>query len=143
MWAVLEHVYEPERFIKRIVELLRPGGRLIALVTNFNSVQGRYFHLDDYPRHLTYFTKRSLRHICKEHGLKIIQMETDQNIFGGALNGGILYGLKRALGYSAYDALYEWRQLSDPDLFFGKWRGRDSALVRNISRFDRLITLPL
>lgn len=142
MWAVLEHVYAPSKFVERIAELLRPGGRFIALVTNFNSIQGRFFRLDDYPRHLTYFTKHSVQDLCRRYGLNVIRMRTGQDIFGGVLNGGMLCGLKRLFGYSADEAFSEWRQLWEPDLFFCCWRGRPSSLVRNISRFDRLITLP-
>lgn len=143
MWAVLEHVYAPDRFVKRAAELLRPGGRFIALVTNFNSIQGRFFRMDDYPRHLTFFTKSAVRGLCRKYGLNVGRVETSQKIFGGALNGGLVYGFKRLFGYTVEEAFAEWKQVSEPELFWCRWHGRPSALTRNISRIDRLLTLPI
>ena len=143
MWAVLEHVHNPADFIKKVERLLRPGGRLIALVTNLNSVQARIYRADDYPRHLTIFTKRSIRNICEQYGLVLNKFNTVQDIFGGSLNGGLVYIVKRIGGYSSEDAFKEWKQLKDPELFWVCWRGRPSAIIKNISRIDRFISLPV
>lgn len=142
-WAVLEHVYDPSRFIKKATSLLKPGGRMVVLVTNMNSIQARYYQADDYPRHLTLFTRSSVERLCQNHGLNFGRMSTDQNIFGGSLNGGLLYLIKRLFGYRAEEALAEWKQLDDPDLFWCKWRGKASSIVKMISKVDRLITLPI
>lgn len=143
MWAVLEHVRAPHRFIKRISKLLKPGGCFIATVTNFNSIQGRIYRLDDYPRHLTLFTKKSVRQLCGRYGLQLDRCITDQRLYGGALNGGGVYAVKRILGYSKDDARYEWRNVKDPNLFYAKFKGKHSSFVLTVSRIDRLITLPL
>lgn len=65
-WAVLEHVYSPAKFIEKAVTLLKPGGRLIVLVTNLNSIQSRLLCQDDYPRHLTIFTKSALKTLLEK-----------------------------------------------------------------------------
>jgi len=143
MWAVLEHIYAPAKFVERVASLLRPGGRFIATVTNFNSVQGGLFRQDDYPRHLTLFTKKSIRHLCARYGLVVARMETDQTIFGGALNGGLVFTTKRLFGYTASEAFAEWKQTTDPELFCCSWRGHPSPSMRTISRADRVITLPI
>lgn len=142
-WAVLEHVYEPARFIEKASRMLKPNGRLIVLVTNMNSIQCRYYRADDYPRHLTLFTNSSVKQLCKANGLDLSRISTDQKIFGGSLSGGGLYLVKRIFGYSTDEAMTEWKQLSDPELFWCKWKGRPSKLVRLISKLDRLVTLPL
>lgn len=142
-WAVLEHVYEPALFFEKAVRLLRPGGRIIGLVTNINSIQSRFYHADDYPRHLTLFSKKSLRVLSEKHSMTLINTHTGQEIFGGGLAGGLLYLFKRLFGYSSSDAFKEWRQIKDADLFWCKWRGKPSALVKNVSRLDRLLTRPL
>jgi len=142
LWAVLEHVYRPAAFIEKAATLLKPGGRLVVLVTNLHSVQARLFCQDDYPRHLTIFTKSALRRLCALHGLRIKSHATDQKIFGGALNGGLVYASKRLGGYSRDEAFAEWKQIRDPYLFWVQWRGRDSWLIRQMSRLDRLLTRP-
>jgi SAM-dependent methyltransferase len=139
-WAVLEHVQDPRRFVEKAAALLKPGGRLVALVTNLNSIQGRWFRADDYPRHLTLFTRRSVRDLARRYGLTVTRIWTDQSVFGGALNGGLVFLVKRLGGYSADEAFQEWRQIDDPLQFWAKWRGKPSALVLNASRLDRAIT---
>jgi 2-polyprenyl-3-methyl-5-hydroxy-6-metoxy-1,4-benzoquinol methylase len=142
-WAVLEHVHSPKDFVRRASELLRPGGRLVGLVTNFNSIQARWYRADDYPRHLTVFTANSLRRLCASHGLTVSRFSTDQTVFGGALNGGLLFVVKRLLGYTVEEAFREWKQVADGELFYSKWRGRTAPWVRQVSRLDRALTLPL
>ncbi len=142
-WAVLEHLPDPDPFLAKAARLLRPGGRMIALVTNFNSIQARYYRADDYPRHLNLFTAKAIRLLCEKHGLQVTRLQTDQSIFGGALNGGLLCLAKRLSGYTLEEVLQEWKQPNDPTLYWAKWRGRPSKLVRMISRIDRLLTWPV
>lgn len=141
-WAVLEHVYEPALFFEKAARLLRPGGKIVGLVTNINSIQSRVYHADDYPRHLTIFSKRSLRVLSEKNALSLTKTHTGQEIFGGSLAGGLLFLFKRLFGYSSIDALKEWKQIKDADLFWCKWRGKPSVLVKNVSRIDRLLTRP-
>jgi hypothetical protein len=136
-------VYDPRKFVEKASRLLKPGGKLIALVTNLDSIQARYYTADDYPRHLTLFTRNSLAKLGKATGLELTANTTDQKIFGGTLNGGLLYAFKRALGYSTDAAMREWKQIKQPDLFWATWRGRPSWLVKCVSRLDRLLSLPL
>lgn len=143
LWAVLEHVYHPGKFIEKASNLLKPGGRIIVLVTNLNSIQSRYYQADDYPRHMTIFTKNSMRRLCKRHGLLLNKVVTDQKIFGGTLNGGLVFAVKRLMGYQTPEAMREWKQLDDPDLFWSKWKGRPSRVIRMISRLDRVISYPI
>lgn len=143
LWAVLEHVYDPVAFVAKARKLLKPGGRLIVLVTNLNSIQSRYYQLDDYPRHLTLFTKGAVGRLCQRVGLKLLRVHTGQEIFGGSLVGGLPYAVKRVFGYSESEARSEWRQFRDPDLFWCQWRGRDSFLIKLISRVDRAVSYPI
>ena len=142
-WAVLEHVYNPARFIEKAVKLLKPGGRLIVLVTNLHSIQSRVLCQDDYPRHLTVFTKSALSTLFKKNGMSVHRSSTGQEIFGGALNGGLVYACKRLLGYSRNEAFREWKQSDNPYLFWTMWMGRHSRFIRWVSRIDRLFTKPL
>jgi SAM-dependent methyltransferase len=136
MWAVLEHVYEPQAYVRRVAEVLRTGGTFLGVVTNFNSIHARLLRADDYPRHLTMFTKESLARLLRSAGLRPKRMWTDQKLFGGRLRGAGTYLVKRALGYSIDEALYELRDQRDPELFCCKFRGRSSHLMKLISRLD-------
>jgi 2-polyprenyl-3-methyl-5-hydroxy-6-metoxy-1,4-benzoquinol methylase len=136
MWAVLEHVYEPRAFVQGVAALLKPGGRFFALVTNFNSIQARCFRQDDFPRHLTLFTHRSLRRLLHDAGMRVLRSTTDQSIFTGTLHGGLVYLAKRALRQPRDEIFAEWRQSDDPLAFCCKWRGRPSAALRWVSRID-------
>lgn len=142
MWAVLEHVYHPAQFIERASDLLRPGGRLVILVTNLQSIQARWFHADDYPRHLTIFTRHSLARLLRQNGLTIRRARTGQKIFGGALNGGFVYTAKRLGGYKKEEIFNEWKCVKDPLLYWAQWRGRPSRVMPWISRLDRVVTWP-
>jgi SAM-dependent methyltransferase len=143
MWAVLEHVYEPRPYVRKIAQLLAPGGTFIGVVTNFNSIQARLLRADDYPRHLTLFTRGSLRRLFLEAGLEPVRFWTDQRLFGGSLRGAITYGVKRALGYGADEAFFEMRDRHDPEAFCCKFRGKPSLAMKWVSRADQaLLWLP-
>lgn len=143
MWAVLEHVYEPNPYIAKVAKLLKPGGRFALLVTNFNSIQGRWYRADDFPRHLTLFTKRSLKRLLSKHGLVTTRAETNQKILGGSLYGSLVYAAKRTGGYLPDEIFYEWRNWADEHAFCCKWRGRESSILTWISRFDRALSWPI
>jgi SAM-dependent methyltransferase len=140
IWAVLEHISDPNVFMQCVSALARPGTRLVVLVTNFNSIQARLFKQDDFPRHLTFFTKRSAVSFLARHGFRTLKVRTDQSVFGGPLNGALVYVVKRLFGYGEHEAMHEWRYAADPLAFVSKWRGRDAPWLLWLSRLDRLLT---
>lgn len=136
MWAVLEHVYEPRRYVQHVSKLLADGGTFIGIVTNFNSIQSRLLRADDYPRHLTLFTKRSLTRLLRQAGLVPVRMWTDQQLFGGHLRGALSYAVKRMLGYTVDELLFEQRNFREPLAFCSTFKGRKSASIQWLSRID-------
>lgn len=67
-WAVLEHLAEPKRFLKKAEVILKPGGLCFVLVPNFRSLAirllgARYRYV--YPQHLNYFTTQTLRRLIE------------------------------------------------------------------------------
>lgn len=54
MWATLEHVPDPNAFLQRIHQLLRPGGIFIASVPNFSGLAQRILGPKD-------------RYVCRDH----------------------------------------------------------------------------
>ncbi len=75
LFHVLEHLSDPLAVLRRCFEILRPGGRLIVAVPNFESWQARlfrgaWFHLD-VPRHLMHFSPRSITRLLETVGVKV------------------------------------------------------------------------
>lgn len=58
----IEHLPDPKAFVDRLVDLLRPGGRLVASVPSTPSV-------DANPHHMHDFTEESFRRLFRGHGL--------------------------------------------------------------------------
>ena len=72
--STLEHIPSPLEHVRRIVELLKPGGTAYFTVPNYGSlplrlrlVKGR---LVTPPGHCSYFTTRTLRNLFAQEGLK-------------------------------------------------------------------------
>lgn len=63
-WAVMEHLFEPQKFLRKAVSILKPGGLCFILVPNMKSLAVRllgakYRYI--FPEHINYFTPRTLR----------------------------------------------------------------------------------
>ncbi|NJN15793.1 MAG: class I SAM-dependent methyltransferase [Oscillochloris sp.] len=75
MWDVLEHVHEPQRVLREVARLLRPGGRLILSLPNPDSLEARLLGEHwlgwDLPRHLNLFRPPLLRGILARHGMPV------------------------------------------------------------------------
>lgn len=70
MSHVIEHVPDPQETIRECHRLLRPGGVLVMLTPNTDSLGHRWFgkdwlHLDP-PRHLHLFNRRNLPKLCAD-----------------------------------------------------------------------------
>lgn len=70
--SVIEHFYYPERFIKEIYRVLKPGGLVITLCPDWKYNYKVYF--EDFT-HRTPFMSLSLRDIHLIHGFENIQVE--------------------------------------------------------------------
>jgi 2-polyprenyl-3-methyl-5-hydroxy-6-metoxy-1,4-benzoquinol methylase len=143
MWAVLEHIYQPREYVQKIHKLMSREGRFIGVVTNMNSIQSRLYGKDDYPRHLTIFTKKSLRKLLESSGFEVVRFWTDQKLFGGSVRGGLVFLIKLILGYSRHEVLAEWNDRNNPMAFCCEIKGRSSWLIKQISRLDKVLLGPL
>jgi ubiquinone/menaquinone biosynthesis C-methylase UbiE len=80
MWHVLEHVTNPEEYVKRISELLSDKGKVVIEVPNFNSwtrkATGEYWLGLDMEHHLNFFTPDILINLLKKYNFKIQKIHT-------------------------------------------------------------------
>ena len=76
LWHVLEHVDDLHFQTSEIVRLLKPGGRLIIALPNFQSFDCQYFKDKwaawDVPRHLNHFSSDTLQKMVVSLGFKPI-----------------------------------------------------------------------
>jgi SAM-dependent methyltransferase len=74
-WMVIEHLPDPRATLEEIHRLVVPGGWFVFSVPNLGCweprVFGRYWLGFDVPRHLQYFTPRSLRRLLSASGFAV------------------------------------------------------------------------
>lgn len=79
MWHVLEHVDDLKFQTKELMRLLKPGGRLIIALPNYQSFDCQYYKEDwaawDVPRHLNHFSRACLCGIFNEIGFQYIDTQ--------------------------------------------------------------------
>jgi 2-polyprenyl-3-methyl-5-hydroxy-6-metoxy-1,4-benzoquinol methylase len=83
LWALIEHVTDPLKYLEKIGTLLRPGGLLALSTINRNSIcraarktNWRYYNP---PEHLFYFTLKSLSKILTRADFRIVKVKTTFN----------------------------------------------------------------
>lgn len=77
---VIEHVHDPVGLLRECARVLRPGGVLMVMTPNLESVGHRRFGADwrglEPPRHLHLFSSRSLSACIREAGLTVAEVRT-------------------------------------------------------------------
>lgn len=99
-WAVFEHIHTPSRYFLEASRLLRPGGKLVILVTNADSCYGRHAHSEDVPRHTYHYTEKTLAAYGRKAGLSLSGVTFDDDIFDGRGRGTCRRTLGRLVGAS-------------------------------------------
>jgi SAM-dependent methyltransferase len=123
IWHVLEHLPDPRASLEAVHRALKPGGRLVVAVPNFESAQARWtgaawFHLD-LPRHLYQFPVSALQRLLSDVGFEALSehhfslrqnpfgwMQSVLNLFPGLPRNGLYELLHRraAGGAPPFDA---------------------------------------
>ncbi|MFH0895108.1 MAG: class I SAM-dependent methyltransferase [Bacteroidota bacterium] len=104
LFHVFEHLPKPKQTLECICEILKPEGILVISMPNIISIQSRLFkgkwlHLDP-PRHLLFFSMKSLDKIMIEKGFEPIgktAVSFEQNPFGFIQSFFNLFFKKREL----------------------------------------------
>lgn len=84
MFEVLEHLLNPHSSLLKIRNLLEDKGILIITVPNFSSfnriVFGKSWYILGLPRHLSHFTKRTIKGILEKAGFQCLKLMSVSNI---------------------------------------------------------------
>lgn len=97
LWHSIEHITQPQAYLKEARRLLKDDGLLFLGFPNIDSLEfrlskGDWFHLD-LPRHITHFSPATMERLLEACGLrteKVSHFSWEYNIFGAlqsALNG--------------------------------------------------------
>lgn len=79
-FEVIEHINNPKEEVGNICRFLRQGGLFYCTTPNFNAYLR--FHLKEeynvieYPEHLSYYTKRTLGKLLRQHGFSATKLLT-------------------------------------------------------------------
>ena len=81
LWSVLEHLHNPLEALRTTSAFLKPGGAAFIQIPTVYGVEqglgfGQYWALLDLPRHLSFFSKDLLSHLCDQAGMKLIVFKT-------------------------------------------------------------------
>lgn len=89
MLHVIEHIPDPQRDLEYVFKLLKPGGYLIGETENILSwdfkIFGRYWGMLHLPRHLYFFSARSLTDVMKKARFESTNINYSPNTSGWAL----------------------------------------------------------
>lgn len=116
-WAVLEHVHDPMAYFRKAAQVLKKGGILALLVTNFKSLSSRALFREDVPRHLYFFTERTIERYLAESGFNLIEVDYSNKIYSMRPVNFLRYYVYRCLKRKGL----EWRdmQFAKPHLLKG------------------------
>ena len=134
-WAVFEHLHRPSDYFAEATRLLAPGGQLMILVTNADSLYGRGACMEDVPRHTYHYTEATLAAYGQKCGLRLDRVLFDDSIFDGRGRGTfrLLFGRLTGFSWEKYmrRELHAFTRLAmkagtllDLLVFLGHWEAR-------------------
>ena len=86
LWASLEHLHRPGRFLAKAREELADGGRIFISTCRtggpFMKLSGADWRYYNFPEHLYFFSRSALRKILEQNGLRIVRYATYGSGFG-------------------------------------------------------------
>jgi SAM-dependent methyltransferase len=91
MSQVLEHLLEPDQAIKKVSDVLAPGGVLACAVPNYDSFLVKLLGTKDnaclwVPEHVNYFTAKGLSALVERNGFQVVKVEQITRIPFNALS---------------------------------------------------------
>jgi 2-polyprenyl-3-methyl-5-hydroxy-6-metoxy-1,4-benzoquinol methylase len=80
-WAVLEHTHDPMAYFMKVAKLLKRGGIFVFLVTNFESISSKYLFREDIPRHLYFFSRKTISAYAQNTGFECLKFINDDSLY--------------------------------------------------------------
>ncbi len=83
-YYVLEHIRNPIEFLKRLYDLINPGGRLAIEVPNVDDALVRFYQLDSFDRfywqkaHYFNYSQQTLRMVLEQAGFEDVKLIPEQ-----------------------------------------------------------------
>jgi SAM-dependent methyltransferase len=101
-WMVIEHLNDPRSTLNQMARMTKADGWLGISIPNFGcwepTVFGRYWYLWELPRHLHFFTPKSIRRLVEECGFDRVQVVHQRNALN--LVGSVGLWLRRRFPHS-------------------------------------------
>ncbi len=81
MIQTIEHVAHPEKVLSAVLEILKPGGKLVIVTDNTDSIdfalfKNSYWGGYHFPRHWNLFNQKSLAKLAQKTGFEIAKLAT-------------------------------------------------------------------
>lgn len=112
-WAVLEHVHDPLAYFLKAGQALKKGGAFVFLVTNFDSLSSKRLFQEDVPRHLHFFTQKTVEKYLEKAGMELVKADFNDDIFSMGSRGALNFLFTRYIRGKAYE--WEDRPAVYPD----------------------------
>ncbi len=88
LWASLEHLHQPGRFLAKAREELSDGGSIYISTCRtgglFMKISGPNWRFYNFPEHLYFFSRDAMQKILEQNGLRIVRYATYGSGFGKA-----------------------------------------------------------
>ena len=89
LWASIEHLHHPDRFLEKVHEELNDRGMLYISTCrsggiNFMRLYGKDWRFYNFPEHLYFFSQASIKKLLEKKGFKIIKCAAYGSGFGTA-----------------------------------------------------------
>jgi len=135
-WAVFEHLHDPMRYFREIERILKRGGKFLFLVPNFDSYRSKAMMYEDIPRHLYFYTPRTVRQYLSKVDLELEYIEQDNSIYYGGHRKFLVYLGLRLIGR-------QFTRRHQENLWYAFHQGRiplwELIYLTPFEHFDRLI----
>ena len=79
LWDVIEHIYDPNRFLKIINNSLRKNGFIFLSTGDIDSllakISGSKWHLFNLPEHSYFYSKKTIEKILNKNGFQVLSVK--------------------------------------------------------------------
>jgi 2-polyprenyl-3-methyl-5-hydroxy-6-metoxy-1,4-benzoquinol methylase len=83
MWDVLEHINEPEKAVKKVNQLLKPGGYFVLQVPQIDSEVAKRQKQDWSMmslEHINYFSKKTIKTLLEKNGFELVKYKSSYEL---------------------------------------------------------------